>query len=47
MKWYQLAYVFNYKETEGYMCRVPVFMARLICHLSRKTLDYNDDLSKC
>ena len=26
-----MGYVFNYHESEGYVCRAPMLIARLIC----------------
>ncbi len=40
-----MVYIFNYCESEGYVCRVPLAMAKLICMVGAwfgKTWDYGN-----
>jgi hypothetical protein len=40
----KLVYVFNYMETEGYICRVPLFLAKVMTRGRKRTWDYSESL---
>jgi hypothetical protein len=37
---FKLMYVFDPREAEGYVCRVPEFVARIIARCTQLGLDY-------
>lgn len=36
----KLVYVFNYFDSEGYVCRVPEFLAKFLCRKVNRKWDY-------
>ena len=36
----RLVYVFDYTRPDGHVCRLPAFLAHIVCKVSRHPWDY-------